>query len=59
MVKNTPTKAGDVRDTGLIPGLGGSLEKGMATTPVFVPGQRSLAGYGPYDHKELNTTEET
>ena len=38
LVKNTPSKAGDVRDTGLIPGLGDSLEKGMATTPVFLPG---------------------
>ena len=32
-------------------------------TPVFLPGesdgQRSLAGYSPWDHKELNTTEVT
>ena len=30
-------------------------------TPVFLPGeshgQKSLAGYGPWDHKELDTTE--
>ena len=43
-VKNPPTSAGD---TGLIPGSGRSLEKEMATTPVFLPkkfhGQRSLA----------------
>ena len=26
MVKKTPTKAGDVRDMGLIPGLGDSLQ---------------------------------
>ena len=30
-------------------------------TPVFLPGkshgQRSLGGYGPWDHKEKNTTE--
>ena len=30
-------------------------------TPVFLPGeahgQRSLAGYSPWDHKELDTTE--
>ena len=31
VVKNQPANAGDVRDTGLIPGLGRSLEKGMAT----------------------------
>ena len=37
------------------------LEKGMATTPVFLPGefhgQRSLVGYSPWGHKELDTTE--
>ena len=31
MVKNLPVKAGDIRDTGLIPGSGRSLEEGMAT----------------------------
>ena len=31
MVKNPPANAGDVRDTGCIPGSGRSLEKGMAT----------------------------
>ena len=31
MVKNLPANAGDVRDSGLIPGLGRSMEKGMAT----------------------------
>ena len=30
-VKNLPAKARDLRDTGLIPGLGRSLEVGMAT----------------------------
>ena len=37
------------------------LEKGMETTPVFLPGefhgQRSLVGYSPWGHKELDTTE--
>ena len=37
------------------------LEKGMAT-PVFLPGefhgQRSLAGYSPWDRKELDTAEQ-
>ena len=32
-------------------------------TPVFLPGeshgQRSLAGYSPYSHKELDTTKVT
>ena len=31
MVKNLPANAGDVRDSGLIPGSGRSMEKGMAT----------------------------
>ena len=30
-VKNPSANAGDTRDAGLIPGLGRSLEKGMAT----------------------------
>ena len=30
-VKNPPAKAGDLRDTGLIPGLGRSPREGMAT----------------------------
>ena len=38
-----------------------SLEKGMATTPVFLPGefhgQRSFAGYSPWGPKELDMTE--
>ena len=36
------------------------LEKGMATTPVFLPGefhgQRSLAGYGPWGRQESDMT---
>ena len=31
MVKNLPANAGDVRDAGMSPGWGGSLEEGMAT----------------------------
>ena len=42
-------------------GWEGPLENGMATTPVFLPGeshgQRSLAGYSPLGHKELDMTE--
>ena len=36
-------------------------EKGMATTPVFLPGEfhglRSLVGYSLWGHRELDTTE--
>ena len=47
----------------MIPGLERSpLEKGVVTTPVFLPGefhgQRSLVGYSPWGHKESDTTEQ-
>ena len=36
-------------------------EEGMQPVPVFLPGefhrQRSLAGYCPWGHKQLDTTE--
>ena len=42
-------------------GLEDSLEKGMQTIPVFLPGefhgQRSLAGYSLQGCKESDTTE--
>ena len=64
MVKNTPANAGDVRDSGLISGLGRSpggghgnpLQDSCLENPH---GQRSLAGYGPWDCKESDMTEET
>ena len=53
-----PINAGDA---GLIPGSGRPLEKEWQPTPVFLPetshGQRSLAGYSPWGHKELDMTE--
>ena len=50
MVKNLPASAGDVRDTGSIPGLERfPWRRAWQPTPVFLPGeshgQRSLAGY--------------
>ena len=36
MIKNSPASAGDVRDLGLIPGLGGSLKEDMATHPSTI-----------------------
>ena len=59
VVKNMPANSGDLRDSGLIPGLGRSCgeEKGKPT-PVFLPavshGQRSLV-YSPRGHKESDT----
>ena len=45
VVKNLPAEAGDIRDVGLIPGSGRSLEKGMA------PHSRSLAWRIPWTEK--------
>ena len=63
VVKNLPENAEDIRDMGLITGLGDLLEEGMATTPVFLlgesNGQRSLVDYSPWGHTELYTTEVT
>ena len=56
-VKNPPA----MQET-WVPSLGWEdpLDKGMATTPVFWPGefhgQRSLTGYIPWGHKEWDTT---
>ena len=58
---NGKESAYSVGDTGLTPQLGRCPEKEMAPTPVFLPGeshgQRSLMGYSPWGHKELDTTE--
>ena len=64
VVKNSPANAGDIRDVGSFPGPGISPGGGNGNPlPVFLPGeshgQRSLAGYSPWGHKELNTTEAT
>ena len=57
VVKKSACNAGD---QGSIPGSEDSLEKREATPPVFLPresyGQRSLVGYCPWGHKELDTT---
>ena len=57
VVKNSPANAGDIGDSGSIPGSGRSSGGGHCNpTPVFLPGeshgQRSLAGYGPWGCKE-------
>ena len=59
VVKNPPANAGDV---GLISGSGRFLwRRKWQPTPVFLSGkshgQRSLAGYSPWGHKELDMTE--
>ena len=60
MVKNLPamqeTQDGSPGESGKIPS-----RKEWLPTPVFLSeefhGQRSLAGYSPWGHKELDTTE--
>ena len=39
VVKNLPANAGDIRDTGSIPGSGRSLSREWQPTPVFLPGE--------------------
>ena len=61
MVKNLPANAGDIRDTGLIPGSGRYPRVGNGNTlQYYLPGrfhgQRSLMGYSPWDHKESDMT---
>ena len=60
--KNLPANAGDVRDVSSIPGLRRSPGGGLPTL-VFLPGQsqrqKSLVGYSPWSHKELDMTEAT
>ena len=55
VVKNPLANAGDVRKAGSI------WRRTWPPTPVFLPreshGQRSLAGYSPWGHKESDTTE--
>ena len=56
MVKHPPAKE---RDAGLTAELGS--RRAWHPTTVFLPGeshgQRSLAGYSPWDHRESDTTE--
>ena len=61
MVKNLPADAGNIGDVGLIPGSGRSPGGGHGNPLIFLPGeshgQRRLAGYGPWGHKESDMTE--
>ena len=58
MVKNPPATAGDIRDSRSL-GREDPLEEGMATTPIFLPGeshgQRSVVGYSPWGRTESDT----
>ena len=61
MVKNLPANAGDTGDAGSIPGSGRSPgeENGNPLQGSYLEkshGQRSLTGYSPWGHKELEMT---
>ena len=61
IVKNLATSAGDLRDAGLIPGLGTSPGGGHGNPLQYScgesHGQRSLAYYHPSGCKGVDTTE--
>ena len=62
VVKNLPASAGDIRDLGLIPGLGRSPGGGHDNLLQYScldnrMDRGSLAGYSPWGHKESDTTE--
>ena len=62
VVKTPSANAGEARDLGSIPRSGRSPGEGNGNpTPVFLPGefhgQRSLVGYSPWGHIELDATE--
>ena len=63
VVKNPPANAGDIRDMGLIPGLGRPLGGGHGNPLQYSclenpGGQGSLVGNSPWSRKELDTTEQ-
>ena len=61
LVKNLSADAGDIRNTGSIPGVGTiPWRRAWQPTLVFLlgesHGQRSLAGYSLWSHKESDTS---
>ena len=62
MIKNPPANAGDTGDAGSIPGLGRSPGEGKGNPLQYSclaesHGQRNLAGYSPWGHKESGMTD--
>ena len=64
VVKDPPANAGDVKDTGSIPGLGRPLEGGLATYSVILAWrilwtEEPGGAQGPQGFKESDMTEAT
>ena len=64
VVKKLPANAGDIRDVGSITVLGRSSRGGHGNPLQYSClenpcGQRRLAGYSPYSHKDSDTIEVT
>ena len=61
VVKNLPANAGDIRDEGLIPGLGRSPGVGNGNPLQYscleIPWTEEPGRLQPQGHKELDTTE--
>ena len=62
VVKNPPANAGEIRDVGLMPGLGrcpgGGHGHPLQYSCLEHPcGQKSLVGYSPWGHKESDDPE--
>ena len=62
MVKKPPANARDIRNVGSMPGLGRSPGGGNGNLFQYSclenPMERSLVGYSPQGHKQLDTTEQ-
>ena len=63
VVKNLLAIAGDIRDTGSIPGLGrspgGGHDNSLQYSCLEDPMDRGALGHGPWSHKESDMTEAT
>ena len=59
MVKNPSVNSGDMRDSGLIPGLGSPLEEGMASHSSILAWRILWTDEpdGQWGHKESDMTE--
>ena len=60
VVKNLPANAGDIRDEGLIPGLGRSPGNPLQYSCLETPWTEKLglAGYSPWGHNQSDVTQQ-